>query len=457
MVAPNNRGSFFVNAGTGNMIKIGSVVLLAAILSGCGGLGGVRDAIPFGNREKPVPGERRDINIGGEESNAVAATQSVASVGPPQGNANWSQPGGYASNSVGHLSYSGNVATAWRTGVGTVGRRGRPPTAPPIVHQGRVFAVDARANVTSVDASSGGQIWRISLKPEKEGRHGATGGGVAAEGGVIFVTTGFGTIAALNLADGGVIWRADVGMPLRSAPTVSNGKVFFVSAENEVFAYNTVDGSELWSFRGIPESAGFLSGAAPAVSGGKVVVPFTSGEVIAFDTESGETAWIDALTRTSRMTSVLGINDVAARPVIDNGIVYAVSVSGRMIAVSLSSGARVWTRNIGSAYTPVVSGSSVFVVGFDNKVYALDRSNGQTQWSVELPKQKKKQEAWAGPVLAGSKLWIGSSRGRLLSVNPSNGTFIGDTKVAGPVSIPPVIASGRMYLLDNQGTLSAFN
>ena len=79
-------------------------------------------------------------------------------------------------------------------------------------------------------------------------------------------------------------------------------------------------GSELWSFRGIPETAGFMTSAAPAVADGRVVVPFTSGEVISFSAESGEPNWVDALTRSGRISGVTGINDVAARPVIDRGV-----------------------------------------------------------------------------------------------------------------------------------------
>ena len=438
-------------------LRLAFVGALAFLVTGCGVAQSVRDLSPFGGRETPLPGERQEVQVSGQDYAPNVAERRTVAVPAAFANIDWAQPGGFPTNAVGHLAYSGSLSPAWRSDIGQVGRRGRPPTAPPIVYQGRIFAIDSRSNITGLDATSGGQIWRVSLKPEGEGRHGATGGGLAADNGVLYAATGFGTVAALNLADGGVIWSSDLGVPVRSAPTVSNGRVFFVSADNEVFAYNAADGSELWSFRGIPETAGFMTSAAPAVADGRVVVPFTSGEVISFSAESGEPNWVDALTRSGRISGVTGINDVAARPVIDRGVVYAVSVSGRMIAVSLSNGERLWTRNIASAYTPVVAGEVVYVVSFDGNVFALDRSNGEPQWVTELPKESRKSEAWAGPVLAGNRLWVASSRGRMVSLDPATGAVTGDSSVSGPVSIPPIVASGKLYVLDNNGNLNAFN
>ena len=430
----------------------GTVVLAVcgAILAGCGGVSN-----PFGERDIILPGERKAVVLTSADDDNAGSESLAVSVPGPVANANWAEPGGFATNSTGHLAYSGGGNRAWRTSVASVGRKGRPPSAGPIVYEGRIYILDSQARVSALNASSGGRAWQASLKPEKEGRHGATGGGVAAENGVIYAATGFGTVAALNAGSGQVIWQKNLEAPAHSAPTVKDGTLFVVTSDNVVYGIKAADGTEMWTYRGIPETAGFLSSAAPAVANGKVVVPFTSGEVMAYDATSGDALWVDALTRASRTSAVSSLNDISAKPVISDGVVYAVSVSGRMIAVSLSDGERLWTRNVASAYTPVVAGDGIFVVTLDGTMAAYSRSDGSHRWSTPLPKEKR--EAWAGPVLAGGSLWAVSTRGRLVAVTPQNGTLTVTRDIGDSMSQSPIVAGGRMYVLSNRGNLIALN
>lgn len=433
------------------------ILIAGSVLAGCGG-GAIGDALPsFFQREEILPGERRDVVLSGTAQGTAVTEVRPVSVPAAVSNAEWAQPGGFATNATGHLAYSGAANRAWKTGVGTVGRNSRPPTAPPIVHAGRIYTLDAQANVTALNAASGGRAWRVSLKPDREGRHGASGGGLAAADGRLYVATGFGTMAALNPSTGQTVWSKTLDTPPHSAPTAAGGRIFVVSVDNVVYGINGTDGAELWSYRGIPETAGFLSNAAPAVSGDRVVVPFSSGEVMAFNAETGDPIWLDALTRSARFSAVSGLNDVSARPVVDRGVVYAVSVSGRMIAVNLSDGERIWTRNVASAYTPIVAGDAVYVVTLDDEAVALDRSTGDVRWSTKLPANGKRRISWAGPMLAGNRLFVGSTQGDLVALSPSDGQVLATTKVGDPIAMSPIVAAGRMYVLSNDGNLIAFN
>ena len=67
-----------------------------------------------------------------------------------------------------------------------------------------------------------------------------------------------------------------------------------------------------------------------------MVVPYSSGEVTAFNADDGTLKWADAVVRSTRTLAVSGLTDVAASPVIYDGIVYATGVSGRTIAVRVS-------------------------------------------------------------------------------------------------------------------------
>lgn len=439
-------------------MRIAGVLIVTAALAGCGS---IADLNPFGEKDQRLVGDRETVFSTNTEMMSADSMRS-ATVGPVRSNNDWPQPGGNAQNDPGHLAFNGGGTRAWRANVaggsvtGSMTRRGALRIAArPVMSGDRVFVYAPDGSVTALSASSGSRIWRVSLRPEKE-RDAAPGGGVTVENGRVFVATGFGNVAALAAQNGEILWQRDLVTPARSAPTAGAGKVFVVSQKNQVFAIDQEDGSEAFAYDGIAEQAGLLAASSPAVAGNKVVIPYSSGEVMAFSVESGEPDWQEFVTRPMRTLAVSGLTDVSGSPVIDNGIVYATGVAGRTIAVSLDNGTKVWERNIGSAHTPVVSGSSVFMVDLANRMVALDRATGETLWMTELPKPKKKRdETYAGPVLAGGALYAVSNDGRLAQVEATSGKLLSDRSIASSAYTAPIVAGGQMIIVSDTGEITA--
>jgi len=325
-------------------------------------------------------------------------------------------------------------------------------TASPIVYQGKIYTLDTEGVVSAFSASSGSRIWRVSLAPEKEKGNEGFGGGIAANGGRLFVTTGFGVVVALNAGNGAVEWTRKIGVPLRSSPTAIDGKLFFVSAESKLYCLSTVDGVELWTFRGLPESATLLSNVSPAVSGDIVVVPYPSGEVIAYNISAGRSAWVETLSRTRGGSSLAGLSD-PARPAIDRGVVFAVGHSGRMFATAQKTGERLWTKRIQGTQMPWPAGDLVFVVDINGVLMALTRKEGKVRWLTELPQSKR----WSGPVLAGGRLWLASADGIMISVDAKTGNIVSKRDLGQPIYIAPIVAAGRMFVLTDKARLLALN
>lgn len=430
---------------------IATLLALAVVAGGCSALGNLN---PFHEKEKILPGDRRAALPQG----AYEVAGGTPSIGAAQPLSDWSQPGGNAANAPGNVSLGGTSASsAWRVGaVQKASKRNVRPSAPPLIHGGGVFVYDTSGTVTAL-AAGGGKAWSVSLAPEGEKSRPA-GGGIAASGNAIFAATGFGELVALDAATGARIWTFEMSAPAHSAPTAAGGKVYVVSATNVLHAVNQADGTEAWQFLGIPETAGVLSSASPAVSGNVVVVPYSSGEVIAFDADSGKLKWADAVVRSTRTLAVSGLTDVAASPVIYDGVVYATGVSGRTIAVRLSSGERLWEQNIGSSSTPAVSGDAIFIVDLQDNLVALDRRTGTVFWRTELPVVRKKRffSVWSGPTLAGGVLWAVSNDRKMIGVDPATSNIIVERDLPSPAYVKPIAAAGQLVLLSADGSISAF-
>ncbi|ADZ70842.1 PQQ-binding-like beta-propeller repeat protein [Polymorphum gilvum] len=414
---------------------------------------------PFSKKEKILPGERQPLFAGADP--LAQASGQAASLGPASGGQDWPQSGGPETNDPGNVAVSVAGARVWRASIGSSGggltTSALRTAARPVSQGGRLYVYKPTGEVVSL-STGGARGWTRSLRPEGE-RDSAAGGGVAVSGGRVFAATGYRQLAALDAGSGQVLWTADLGAPARGAPAVGAGHVFVVTQTNEVYAVKQDDGTVAWTYSGISESAGLLSAASPAVSGNTVVVPFSSGEIMALDIKTGEPKWVDAVARSFRTLAVSGLADVAASPVVSGGTVYATGVAGRTIAASLSSGERLWEQDIGSVHTPVVSGNALFMVTLDDRMVALDRKTGRPLWSADLPQieSRKQRRNWAGPALANGTLVAFSNDGRLAQVDAVSGKVLSARDVQTKVFVTPIIAGGRVIVLEGDSGIAAFN
>jgi outer membrane protein assembly factor BamB len=431
---------------------LSSSVLLA--LAGCGATAPSLPELPsiFGKAdEAKLPGTRIAVLNSSTDGNTTAAESSEPVVLPAvQQNASWSQPGGAISNAPGHLAFSGNAKKVWSSDIGAGSSSDGKIISLPIISGGKVFTLDSEGQVSAF-SMAGQRIWRTDLTPEEEKSASGFGGGLAAEGDKIFAATGFGTVIALSTSNGKVLWTKSLGVPIRSSPTVSDGKLFVVNTESELYALATATGDEVWRGRGLPEGAATLSNVSPAVSGDTLVVTYPSGEVVALDVKNGQPRWSDSVS-SGLGASLTSIGD-ASRPVIEQGVVFAGSRSGRLVATQLKTGERVWSRDIQAAQTPWVAGDNVFVVDTGNNLYALGRKDGKIRWAGALPKAR----TWSGPTLAGGKLWLASNEGLLIGVDAKTGKVVTQRELDDPIFISPVVASGRMFVLTDDAELIAMN
>jgi outer membrane protein assembly factor BamB len=435
----------------------------ALSLAGCGLF---KDSKP----KTPTLGQRVPIltsETGAEVDPSLAAIEVL--LPPVTVNEAWAQPGGNAAHSMGHLGLSATPAQAWSVQIGGGDKRSRLAAAP-VVAGGRVYVVDTDARLHAFDAQTGARVYEVFVgdaadddraRGAKRNRAALFGGGVSVEGDRLFATNGLGDVVALNAADGSQIWRKRPGGPLRGAPTLSNGNVYVVSQDNQLFALRQSDGNVEWTEAGTLEVSGVFGVAAPAAAQGTVVAGFSSGELNAYRYENGRPVWQDTLSRTSISTTVGTVSDIDAEPVIDQGRVFAIGSGGRMVALELVTGQRVWEINAGGIATPWVAGEWVFAVTGEARLLAAARSNGRVRWATQLPrwrseKSKKGPISWTGPVLAGNRLVALSSEGQIAYVSPATGAVEATVKYGRPLSLPPVVANNTLYLLDDQGRLTAW-
>jgi outer membrane protein assembly factor BamB len=394
----------------------------------------------------------------------------------PYRNPEWTQPGGFPSNATYHLDAPGPLKEIWYHHTGKGSDSQSRLNATPVVADGRIYVIDSEAHVYAYNVKTGDEVWDKRLAP-KNGTDRPTlwgmfgtpntiepvsgmGGGVAYDAGKLFVTSGFGVVFALDAKTGDRVWGHDIGVPIVNAPVVSGGRVFVSTHDNHFFALAEDNGRQLWTHQGIPESAGVMSSTSAAVSGEFVIAPYSSGELYALQVQNGTVAWSDVLSLSGQVSALSELDAIAGRPVIDRDVVYGVSHSGVMAAIRLSTGDRIWSRDIGGTQTPLAAGEYVYVITGDGQLLCLTAKEGKVRWIHQLPRWEDESNQqrpinWTGPLLVSDKLITTSSDGYLEALSPYTGQLLGRVELDGGTSVPPVVADGTVYVYTDDAEIEA--
>jgi outer membrane protein assembly factor BamB len=438
------------------MRKLLLTLPVCIVLAGCGLFGG--NKVVLSEEEKAA---RITVNPFRENLTPDPELAATTITLPPATPAtDWTQSGVTASKLPGHLDAAPDFRVDWRASVaGTT--EDKRIVAAPVVKDGRIFVIDANQKVSAFDANNGRRIWEHDFKATntKHDDH-AVGGGLAIAGDRLIAASGFAYVEALSVADGSTIWHRRVDNPMSGSPAILGNRAFVTSSNNEFYAIDIATGEIIWNDQAIAESARVLSSPSPAVTNDILAVPYSSGELIAYLPANGRRLWQDTLTTIGRYTPLSAINDIAGRPSIQDGVVYAASHSGVLAAIDARSGARIWETVFGSRLGPVIGGEFLFIVGTGGKVACFSKIDGKVVWVRDLPefrneREKKNRIVWTGPLIASNRLVITSSEGDVIALSPQNGETVAELKVGQPVYIEPIAAAGRIFVLGDKGSLVA--
>jgi outer membrane protein assembly factor BamB len=287
---------------------------------------------------------------------------------------------------------------------------------PPVVADGRLYVGvhDERPAVVALDAATGTERWRtrfdegvgypdaaaavaddVVVAPFDEllvGLAPATGDvlwrqrpgdGITAPvlaGGTGYVAVGDpGSVVAFDPSTGEVQWQRQVGEWLSGGPAVADGSVYaMVGAEDSgrLVALDAGDGVARWSVDLDGEGS-----ARPVVADGSVYAPTEAGlHAVSVDGERRFTFGFP-----TREASAVRYYRGGSAPAVADGSVYVGAPDGRVYAVDATSGEEEWSFWTWAAVSgdPVVAGDAVYVGSDDTFVYCLDRSDGTRRWEFD--------------------------------------------------------------------------
>lgn len=419
--------------------------------------------------EAVLPGEREALRQGPDANEGFrliepGANQTRAiSLAPQQSNSAWAQRPGSEAARVAHAALGSRVAQVWEASIGTGDKKRQRIIADPVVAEGRVFTMDSDSVVVAT-STAGARLWSYDMTPERDRSGEAAGGQFAYAGGVLYATTAYGNLVALDASSGEELWLQKLGATGTGAPVVSNGLVYLVAGDSTAWAIEADSGRIRWQIDGLQDQDNVQGGPAPALTDGLVLFAYGSGEVQATFREGGLRLWSAAIVGERRGIVASKISDITADPVVSNGQVFVGTHSGRLVALNAGSGARNWTLRMGALAPVWPAGDSIFAVNDLNQLVRIDASSGEVIWTQNLPgfvptrrtTRRAAIHAHHGPILAGGRLLVASDDGFVRAFDPASGEMVQQISVPGGATAAPVVAGGTLYVVSAKGTLHAF-
>ena len=314
----------------------------------------------------------------------------------------------------------------------------------PTVVGERVYVGDRNGSVAALELESGKLIWR-----SKTGI--AISAGVGVGGGLVLVGSSEGRLVALDAETGKQRWQAEVPSEVLSVPQVYEGIVVVQTVDGSISALDGESAERLWVYdRSVPVLT--LRGTStPLVDGGVVIAGFASGKMVALDVRSGREVWSTAVAVPHGRTELQRIVDVDAEPVISRGILYAASYQGQLVAVSLQDGRVLWKRDMSTYAGIAVDDTQVLVTDADSDVWAVERSTGRSLWK----QSELRRRALTGPAVIADYVAVGDFEGYLHLLMRSDGSVAGRVRVDsdGIQATPVTVFGDRLLVLGAGGKL----
>ena len=168
--------------------------------------------------------------------------------------------------------------------------------------------------------------------------------------------------------------------------------------------------------------------------------------------------WLKSLKDTASSED-LGI--FYSSPIVLEDDMIFLSTARTTIALNSFTGQTIWEIPFGTRIRPVVSNRFIFLISKSGFLINLDKKNGKILWSKKLPKTKELNLKKIGEanslLLLSDQIFFTTKNGYLFFINYENGEILNYAKVAKGFYSKPIVANGKIYLIDKNMRLLVFN
>jgi outer membrane protein assembly factor BamB len=308
-----------------------------------------------------------------------------------------------------------------------------------------IFTASSKGTVTSINKLTGHTNWKTNTGF-------SFSAGPGAGDGIVVVGSRKGDVIALQQADGRQLWRIAVPGEILANPAVGEGVVVIKAVDGYTRALSVSDGHELWSFQQVEPSLILRGASTPVIRGRYLIVGFANGNLAKLNLHDGQMFWLQTIAIPEGAFAIQGMIDIDANPVLFDHHIYVATYQGKIASLDWTSGRILWNHDI-SSYTGMIADSNtVFISDAKSYVWAFGADNGLVNWRQD----KLAARTASGPASMGDYVVVGDAEGYLHWLSKRDGHFAARVKVGSAIYAAPVVENNVLYVLTNNGNLSAY-
>jgi outer membrane protein assembly factor BamB len=308
---------------------------------------------------------------------------------------------------------------------------------------GRFFVASNDGTVVAYEATNGREVWRGTAG------QGITAG-VGSDGRYAAVVTSGNDVVTLDA--GRELWRARLPARSVSAPMVAGERVFVMTVDRVVHAFDVLDGRRLWVMQR-PGEALTLGQSAVLTAVGDTLVVGQGPRLTGVDPLKGSVRWEVAMASPRGSNEVERLADLVGPPLRVGSTLCVRAFQATLGCVDAAKGSLLWTRNQTGAQA--VGGDAQVVVGADNsdRITAFKQPNGDLAWTNE----RLLFRGLSGFLGVGKVVVVGDMEGQVHFLDRESGDVALRLPTDGtPIVGAPVLSGSTLLVATRSGGLFAF-
>jgi len=297
--------------------------------------------------------------------------------------------------------------------------------------------------VAAIDAASGRDLWRASVG-------GPIAAGVGSDGKISAVLTRANELVALEA--GKVLWREKLGALGYTAPLVAGGRVFVLSGDRAVSAFDGQSGRKLWTQQR-PGEPLVLRQSGVILAVGDTLVVGQSGRLAGLNPLNGSIRWESPIATPRGTNDIERLVDLVGSVSRVGDTVCVRAYQASVGCVNAGRGNLLWSKPANGSEGVSGDAQNVFGSESDGKVVAWRRDNGERMWTTD----RLQYRGLTAPLALGRSVILGDSTGMVHLLSREDGSLLTRVPTDGSaIAAAPVVAGNTLVVVTRSGGVYGF-
>lgn len=352
------------------------------------------------------------------------------------------------------------VTRVWHTSLGDGAGRSGARLRPTVV-DGVLYADSTDGKLAAFDAATGKTLWSRSSRThgwfgwgDKKRKDATYAGGPAVDGDLLAVGTLDGHVYGVNAKDGSPRWEAELDTEILVSPVIVGDTVVARGGDGRIYALDAATGNRRWVYDQGTVPLLSLRGNGPLlVANGVVFFGSDDGRLVALRLDNGAKLWEQRLSSGEGRTEIDRLDDADGAILLDGSTLFASAYHGNMVSVDGPSGRPLWSRRFSTYTSLALGGNAIYGVNDDSQVWAFDKSGGADMWKNDALKYR-----WlTAPEVQGDYVVVGDMEGYVHWLQVGNGALAARERLSKKaIRAQPLVVGNTVYVEDVEGHIAAY-